>query len=136
MCDMKAEDLVAIHDYYLSRKNPIHGLVDFLSEIYFIRDTVKTVKMMRMHCDEVFHYLYAFCGQFNKVPQTPLYSYDGAGHADEDAYLFKNEADDVHVNAPDLLNRERMVQMWTNFIKIGLVFLSFYIFVLFIVFIY
>lgn len=41
----------------------------------------------------------------------------GAGHVEELRYLFRREKPDYKVNPQDALMRERLVKLWSNFVK-------------------
>lgn len=119
-CNLSYEDLKKIHYFYFkNEKNPVPGYIDLISDLFFVKDAARAVKLLKIHCSEVYYYLLAYGGQVNIVPPTPLYNYDGAGHCDDNRYLFKKEEDSFILNPSDSKTRKQLVGMWTNFVKCG-----------------
>lgn len=120
MRSLSEDDLKTIHYFYFkNEKNPVPGYINLISDLFFVRDAARAVKLLKIHCKAVYYYLLAYKGQVNIVPPTPLYPYDGAGHCDDLRYLFKKEEDNFILNSSDSKTRKQLVGMWTNFVKCG-----------------
>lgn len=73
----------------------------------------------------VFLYRFAFDGKFGDYKKLMTSNAIGAAHGDDLGYLFKNDFEanseqyDTNNLTKEILIRERMVTMWTDFIKFG-----------------
>lgn len=94
---------VAFHNLEISK---------FISDDQFVRPIQKYAQMVAKYAPT---YLYEFVyegGLGGVVNRTA----PGVSHTEELGYLFRRN---IAANASDALTRERMVTMWTNFVKFG-----------------
>lgn len=83
----------------------------------FIQHYIKMTKQK-----SAFLYRFAFDGKYNIFKEKTNTSYvTGAAHGDELGYLFKDcfQEETTRFNEINLITRDRMVTMWSNFIKFG-----------------
>ncbi|XP_066255175.1 uncharacterized protein [Euwallacea similis] len=87
----------------------LNEVVDFINVDQFTRGVRRLAEDVAPHVPAVYFYVFGYQGQI--TGETP---YDGAGHAEELFYLFKQPGT---YSSTDLVVRDKLVKLWTNFAK-------------------
>ncbi|XP_026480275.1 esterase FE4-like [Ctenocephalides felis] len=95
--------------------------VSVISDTWFLRGIKNTARYIIEHSSEpLYLYVYSFddFGFLKKLVLDP--NIEGAAHGDELGYLFKMSFTEFPKDLPSaVVNRERLLQLWTNFAKTG-----------------
>ncbi|XP_056642017.1 cocaine esterase-like isoform X1 [Diorhabda sublineata] len=89
----------------------LNAVVKFFSDYYYITPILRQADLIRSHVPV---FLYQFSYQHSTKLQTDLPGAEKVGHSSELRYIFR---DNEFPNEQDRLTHERMMKMWTNFIK-------------------
>ncbi|XP_054262190.1 esterase B1-like isoform X2 [Macrosteles quadrilineatus] len=121
---LKAEKL---KHFYFKDASPseLHarGYVDLYSDVLYSYGTVVNAREYQTR-STVFLYYFTFIGRFkNKFVELiqRKYNISGVCHAEELNYLFINQDNrkTLEEHSDEYITRQRMVKMWTNFVKYG-----------------
>lgn len=123
-----------IKNRYLSVSQPtftsatlLEALTKYGTDVFFVHGILKSLKHETKNGNNhVFAYCFAFEGNFNfptRFSGALGHSY-GAGHGDELGYLFTAPSfaylgTDSRITSKEIIVRNNMVKMWTNFAKYG-----------------
>ncbi|KAL1513314.1 hypothetical protein ABEB36_002736 [Hypothenemus hampei] len=102
----------AVRDFFFddgSLSNQINEVVKFINADQFTRGALRFTENVRPFLPSVYFYIFGYQGQI--VGET---AYDGVGHAEELFYLFKQQGT---YSQSDLIVRDKIVRLWTNFAK-------------------
>ncbi|XP_045467758.1 juvenile hormone esterase-like [Harmonia axyridis] len=89
------------------------NFVKFITDHEFIRPAIEFVRLISKYVPTYF-YRFDYVGQI--TPDGSEREVKGACHGDELIYLFYH-SDEISPSESDLVTRERLVRMWTNFAK-------------------
>lgn len=100
-------------------------LLQLFTDVMFLRPILKTVRLQAAtnRTSPTFLYRFAFDGALGLFKRMLGISHPGACHGDEMGYLFYFSRLNYRLDddSTELAVSRRMVQMWTNFAKYGLV---------------
>ncbi|KAK9874754.1 hypothetical protein WA026_005564 [Henosepilachna vigintioctopunctata] len=88
--------------------------INFLNDNEFVRPANEFVRVLSKHTDTYF-YRFSYVGQLPNVEKVQR-ELPGAVHTEELKYLFHSPSENP-ASASDLVTRQRMVKLWTNFAK-------------------
>ncbi|XP_063709086.1 esterase B1-like [Culicoides brevitarsis] len=127
--DVLAQDISHIYiglNKNISSSKIADAMVRYGTDVHFLYGMTRTVRELLRHGNKNIHsYRFAFDGAFNFYKKFVGYLGPGVAHGDELGYLFAAPSYMyVGVNMLDIARREmvtknRMVKMWTNFAKYG-----------------
>lgn len=109
------EEVLRTKDNYLFRK--LRAMADI---IYGVKKYVKIYENLTK--SNIYCYKFSYDGQLNEYKlfyNQTLLKYHGAVHGDELGYLFKTNCCDKTRTENDIIVRNRLIKMWTDFIKFG-----------------
>jgi len=112
-----------IVDFYLGSTENINidniqGIMDLLTDSWFLYGTYKTVKYMTEHNVTVYQYVLSYEGQYSYTMLFGQPSF-GVAHVDDIMYLFDPNFIAPTLNEDDATVRNIMVTAWTNFAANG-----------------
>lgn len=93
--------------------------IEFFSDVDFIGGVHFAASQMAKKNPEIYFYHFSYDGGLNYIKNKRNLQRPGACHGDEGGYLIKTDAPSKGVSATDLMVRDRMITMWTNFAKFG-----------------
>ncbi|CAG9768554.1 unnamed protein product [Ceutorhynchus assimilis] len=97
-----------------SMRHQFDAVVKFVNSDQFTRGIIRHAENMVPY-SSVYFYIFGYMG--DAVGVNP---YDGAGHAEELAYMFKNKGVWPHpLSSQDKRFRDKLVRLWANFAKTG-----------------
>ncbi|XP_041986522.1 esterase FE4-like [Aricia agestis] len=93
--------------------------VDFYTDVDFLAGIHIALSMIAKSNSPVFFYEFAYDGNLNYIKKKMQINRKGACHGDDGGYLIKSEILKGKLSENDIMVRERMCLMWTNFAKYG-----------------
>ncbi|KAL1513312.1 hypothetical protein ABEB36_002734 [Hypothenemus hampei] len=90
-------------------RRQFNEVVHFINTDQFTRGALRFAENVQPFVSAVYFYVFGYIGQI--TGENP---YDGAGHAEELFYLFKQNGD---YSEKDIVVREKLTKLWTNFAK-------------------
>ncbi|XP_072940725.1 uncharacterized protein [Epargyreus clarus] len=95
-------------------------IIDFESDLRFNHPTQRSLaEYLKMGGEKVYHYLFTYIGDRNLRRVLSNIKIGGATHGDILGYIFDHEALREVMPPKDKLMLDRIITMWTNFIKNG-----------------
>lgn len=112
-----------LKDFYFngSTKGKVQNMIDLYSDLHFKFPSVIESELYAKTTDKpIYYYLFKYSGFIN-MPKiiSRFFLIRGASHADELFYMFKPHSFPLPQTFLEYQMIERMVQMWTNFAKLG-----------------
>lgn len=124
--EMRNETLERVREHYFSsdREEKLMEMVNLYSDLHFKIPSVFEAKLFAESTDKpIYYYLFKYSGYINMPKIISGFGFiQGASHADELFYLFKPHAFPLPHGLENKMIK-KMVSLWTNFAKFGLVLL-------------
>nr|WCC58167.1 carboxylesterase [Pharsalia antennata] len=96
----------------LSDKN----LIQYITDDQFARPINEAVRLMSNYA-KVYYYRFSYVGRLGLSVGDPQRSSPGVGHAEDLHYLWRQSVNIKNPSKDDLLTRQRLIKLWTNFAK-------------------
>ncbi|XP_022129095.2 juvenile hormone esterase [Pieris rapae] len=93
--------------------------IDFFSDVDFLGGVYVSTMLIAKHNSPVYLYEFAYDGSLNYLKKKMKIDREGACHGDDGGYLVKSKILKDPLSETDLLVKERLCTMWTNFAKFG-----------------
>lgn len=102
-------------------REPDAFAIDFFTDVDILGGLYKSTKLIAKHNKAVYFYEFSYDGNLNYNKKCLNIERKGACHGDEIGYMLKSDRLTGPVSKTDAKVRDRMITMWTNFAKYGLV---------------
>ncbi|XP_050682621.1 juvenile hormone esterase-like [Leptidea sinapis] len=99
--------------------DPDSYAIDFLGDVDFLGGVFVSTMLIAKNNSPVYFYDFAYDGNLNFLKKKMSIDRKGASHGDEIGYLVKSAILTDPLSETDMLIRNRLCQLWTNFAKFG-----------------